>query len=81
MAKLTPKQFEKQAIQIKIEYLEKMLKYNSGQLEINFKNILNYKNLEPLTVALSIKSTTQLLENFTAYFKEYNELKGKKYPK
>lgn len=81
MAKLTPKQFEKQAILIKIEYLEKMLKYNSSQLEINFKNILNYKNLEPLTVALSIKSATQLLENFTAYLKEYNELKGKKYPK
>lgn len=81
MAKLTPKQFEKQAIQIKIEYLEKMLKYNSNQLEMNFKNILNYKNLEPLTVALSIKSVTQLLDNFSAYLKEYNQLKGKKYMK
>ena len=81
MAKLTPKQFEKHAILIKIEYLEKMLKYNSSQLEINFKNILNYKNLEPLTVALSIKSTTQLLDTFSSYLKEYNDLKKVKYTK
>lgn len=77
MAKLTPKQFEKQAILIKIEYLEKMLKYNSSQLELNFKNILNYKNLEPLTVALSIKSAKQLLDNFSTYLEEYTVLKRK----
>jgi hypothetical protein len=81
MAKLTPKKFENQAILIKIEYLEKMLKYNSSQLEINFKNILNYKNLEPLTVALSVKSATQLLANFTEILKEYNDLKKVRYTK
>jgi hypothetical protein len=81
MAKLTPKKFENQAILIKIEYLEKMLKYNSSQLEINFKNILNYKNLEPLTVALSVKSATQLLINFNEILKEYNDLKKVKYTK
>jgi len=77
MAKLTPKQFEKQAILIKIEYLEKIMKYNSSQLEINFKNILNYKNLEPLTVALSVKSAKQLLDNFSTYLEEYTVLKRK----
>jgi len=77
MAKLTPKQFEKQAILIKIEYLEKMLKYNSSQLDLNFKNILNYKNLDPLVVTLSVKSAKQLLDNFSAYLEEYTVLKRK----